>query len=133
MELATQLSAFVSNQPGILANLCGSLTDEKISIMGISVVDHTDYAVIRLVVSDSNRAVHLLGEAGLFVLESGIIRIELPEGPGGLEKVLKILADAKINVLYLYGTEPGSNESVIYLHSSDNKLAFSVLRTKLNL
>ena len=131
MEIVSQLSVFVANEPGILANICGSLSDEKISLRGISVVDHTDHALIRLVVSDPSRAAHLLGESGLFVIESEVIAVSISKGNGSLEKILKILAAGELNVLYLYGTEPASSApAVIFLNTSDNLAALELLRKK---
>lgn len=128
METAKQITVFATNQPGILAEICGSLSDENINILGVSVVDHVDHALIRLVVDKPTLALHLLGEAGLPTVESDVLRIRLPDGPGALEIVAKLMSEAGINIHYVYATEsfqPGA--SGLILHTSDNPRALQVI------
>ncbi|MCS7205335.1 MAG: ACT domain-containing protein [Leptospiraceae bacterium] len=134
MKIVPQLTIIASNKPGVLANICGSLSDENINITGISVVDHIEYAIIRMVVSDPKKAIHLLGEAGVPVLESEVIEVPLKKGPGSLEYVAEILANENLNIEYVYATESPSNggESILFLKSNDNKKAFEVLQKKLD-
>jgi len=120
MELVKQISVFTSNAPGVLANICGFLRDEKISLNGISVVDHSDHALIRIIPSDPQRTLHLLGEAGLCAVENEILRIELSRGAGSLERILKAFSDSGLDILYLYGSEPANDRPVVYLNLSDN-------------
>lgn len=133
MKIVEQLTILAANKPGVLANICGSLSDENINILGITVVDHLEYAMIRMVVSDPKKAVHLLGEAGILVYEGEVLQIPLKKGPGSLEFVAEILAEEKLNIEYVYGTESSNNgEAILYLKSNNNQKALEILKKKLD-
>ncbi len=133
MKLVEQLTVLAANKPGVLANICGSLSDENINILGIMVVDHLEYAMIRMIVSDSKKATHLLGEAGILVYEGEVLQISLKKGPGSLEYVAEILAEENLNIEYVYGTESSDNgEAVLYLKTNHNQKALEILGKKLD-
>jgi hypothetical protein len=133
MKIVPQLTILAANKPGVLANICGSLSDEQINIIGITVVDHLEYAMIRMVVSEPQKAIHLLGEAGILVLEGEVIQLSLKKGPGSLEYVAEILAEENLNIEYVYATESTNNgDSTLFLKSNDNHKALEVLRKKLD-
>lgn len=136
MRLMKQLTIIASNKPGVLASICGTLSDEHINITGISVVDHIDYAIIRMVVSDPQKAIHLLGEAGILVFDNDVIEISIKQGPGSLEQIASILSEEKLNIEYVYGTESHANsEAVLFLKTNDNQKAIEVLakhKTRIN-
>ncbi|MBI3394542.1 MAG: ACT domain-containing protein [Spirochaetia bacterium] len=127
MDIVKQITVLATNQPGTLADICGSLSDEKINILGVSVIDHVDHALIRLVVDKPVQAAHLLGEAGLMVVESDVIRAELTDGPGILEHVAKLMSDASININYVYATEAREGISTLILNTGDNQRAVGIL------
>ena len=128
MEIVNQLSVFATNEPGVLANVCGYLSDQKINIQGMSIVDHIDYALVRIVVDDPSKALHLLGEAGLFIIENEIVKMELSRKPGSLERIVKVLADGKLNIAYLYASEAVEGNPMVYIQTADNKVALSLLK-----
>lgn len=132
MKLVNQLLIFAANQPGVLANICGSLTDQQINIFAISVLDHADHALVRMVVDDTTKAVHLLGEAGLPVEEDQVISLPLSTGPGSLEKVANILAEAGLNIHYAYASESGGGDhnTNLILKTSDDTKALHLIREK---
>lgn len=132
MEIVKQLSVLAANRPGTLANICGMLRDEKINIRGITVADHVDHAVVRMVVDEAVRAVHLLGEAGLVVLEGEVIRIDLAFGPGSLEYVAEALGQGGLNIAYVYATEPPQANALssMYVMTDNNALALGVLQKR---
>lgn len=133
MKLIQQLTILAANKPGVLANICGSLSDEKINIIGITVVDHMEFAMIRMVVSDPQKAIHLLGEAGILVLEGEVIQLSLKKGPGSLEYIAEILANEGLNIEYVYATESTNNgESTLFLKSNNNQKALEILKKKLD-
>lgn len=130
MDIQSQLSVFASNQPGVLANICGLLSDEKINIFGFTVVDHIDHSLVRLVVDNPTKAAHLLGEAGLLVLETEVIRLNVHFGPGSLESVAQAMSDASLNIDYAYATEPQKDGgSTLFLKTNDNTKALAALRS----
>ncbi len=131
MKIINQLLIFAANKPGVLGNICGSLNDENINILAISVLDHVDHALIRIVVDDSTKALHLLGEAGLPVQEDQVVRVDLPHGPGGLEKIANTIAENGINIHYAYASESmDTAHSALILKTNDDMKAIRVLREK---
>lgn len=132
MEIVKQLSVLAANQPGTLANICGMLRDENINIRGITVADHVDHALVRMVVDESVRAAHLMGEAGLVVLDGDVIRIDLAFGPGSLEYVAEALGQGGLNIAYIYATEPPQESALssMYVMTDDNPRGLSVLQKR---
>jgi len=129
MEIIKQLLILAANQPGTLANICGTLSDDKINISGISVVDHVDHALIRLVPDDAQKALHLLGETGLPVMEDEVLRIEMKDQYGSLEKIANVISEAGLNIHYAYATEyPGTGRSALILKTSDDTKALAALK-----
>ena len=102
MKVAKQLALFVENKPGTLAAVCQALADKKINIEAISISDAVDHAVVRMVVDNPQKALHLLGEHGVLVIERDVLVVTGPSQPGALARVAKILAKQKINIEYAY-------------------------------
>lgn len=128
MQIAKQLSIFLKNRPGTLADVCGSLTDEGINILGFSVSDTVDHAVVRMVVDEPVKAIHMLGNAGVLVVENEILVIELRNEPGQLASLGRRLGAASINIEYAYGGVSGSHSvGVLFVRTSDVKRSYDVL------
>jgi len=103
METLKQLAVFVANRPGTLAQVCQRLAENGVNILGLSVADAVDHAVLRFVVDKPAVALHVLGDAGLLVVDSDIIALQLPNRPGQLSELGRIFAEAGINIEYAYG------------------------------
>ena len=127
MAIVQQLSVFLENKPGVLARLCQSLADEKINILGMSVSDTVDHAVVRLILSDADKARHLLESHGVLVVETDVVALMLPDRPGELATIAGKLAKAKINIEYAYGTAK-DGENMLIVRVSDLKKARKVLK-----
>jgi hypothetical protein len=97
-----QLSVFIANESGRVSQVTGVLGDGGINIRGFSVSDTADYGILRLVVDRPEEAHALLKRAGFTVKETDVICILLPDVPGGLAGVLKIVSDAGVNIEYVY-------------------------------
>ncbi len=104
MEIVIQLAVFLENKPGTMARMCRALEKEKINILALTVSDTVDHAVVRMVVSDTHKAVHLLEVHNVLVVESEVLMIESDNRPGSLAGIAERLAKAKINVEYAYMT-----------------------------
>src|SRR5881409_3752491 len=100
MQIATQLALFLDNRPGMLARVCEALSAAKINIFAITTSDTVDHSVIRMVVSDTRRALLLFEERGTLVVEAEVLMIEGDNKPGSLGKISQRLADAGINIEY---------------------------------
>ena len=102
VETATQLAVFLANRPGALARVCEALANAGINIYALATSDTVDHTVVRMVVSDSTKALMLLGEAGVLALESDVLTIETENQPGILAKIAERLAEAEVNIEYAY-------------------------------
>jgi hypothetical protein len=108
MKRVKQLALFLENKPGTLAKVCQALAAAKINIHAISVSDAVDHAVVRMVVSDPHKALHLLGEHGVLVVERDVLMLEGRNKPGELATIGVKLSKNKVNIEYAYSA-PASN------------------------
>lgn len=130
MQLAKQLAIFLENHPGMLASVCEALADEKINIHALTTSDTVDHSVIRMVVSDTRKALLLFEERGTLVVEDDVILVEESNKPGTLGKIARALATAKVNIEYCYcASAPGAKKGLLVLRVSDIKKAMKVLNT----
>ena len=124
-----QLSIFLENKPGVLAEVCKTLGAHDINIRGLSVSDTVDYAVVRLIVDDAQKAIHILGEHGALVVETDVLAVKMANEPGELAKLAADLARANVNIEYAYGTS-NSGLGTVFLRVSDVKKALKTLPPK---
>jgi len=128
--VTTQLSVFLENRAGVLAKVAQDLARHRVSIRALTVANLADHAVVRLVVSDARRALHLLGERGVLAFTSDVLAVEV-DASGTLAEIARRLGRAGVNIEYAYGSGPAEGgKAVIYLHVSDLKKARGVLRPK---
>lgn len=97
-----QLTVFLENQTGRLAEVAKILKDKNINLQGFSTTEARDYGILRLVVSDTELARKSLKDAGFTTHVADAICIKVEDRPGELYRVLEILADASINIDYIY-------------------------------
>lgn len=130
MQVRKQLSIFLKNEPGVLAKISSDLADHQIDILGMTVSDTVDHAVVRMITSDPDKAMDVLESAGMLVVESEVLVVELTNRRGALEQLAERLAKAKVNIEYAYGTV-GSREKrgVLIVRVSDTKKAIKALRS----
>ena len=98
----SQLSVFIENKSGRVSEITGLLGEAGISIRGFSVSDTAEYGILRLVVDRVAQGKEVLKAAGFTVREDDVICIDLPDKPGGLASVLRIVAEAGVNIEYVY-------------------------------
>src|SRR5436190_23121772 len=106
MQITKQLALFLENRPGMLARVCDALSSANINIYAISTSDTVDHAVVRMVVSDPDKAMYVFEEHGSLVVEDEVLMISGDNKPGGLAKLAHKLAAAKINIEYAYCATP---------------------------
>jgi hypothetical protein len=128
MQIAKQLAIFLENRPGTLARVCDALSDAKINIFAISTSDTIDHTVIRMVVSDTDKALHVFEEHGTLVVEDDVLMLDADNRPGSLANIAHKLAKAKVHIEYAYSaTSPHSKKGLMILRVSDPKKALKVL------
>ncbi len=97
-----QLSVFLENNPGRLAELCRVLGDAEVNMRALMVADTAEYGVVRVICDTPARAQEVLEGAGFGVSVTEVIAVEVPDRPGGLAHVLELLGDDGLNVEYAY-------------------------------
>lgn len=132
MKIVAQLGLFLKNSPGALAAVCDALAAAKINIYALSVADTVDHAVVRIVVSDPRKAMHLFEAHGTLVVASDVIMLENENRPGSLSKIARLLSAKKINIEYAYlASQPSSRRGLLVLRVNDAKKALKILKAGL--
>jgi len=109
-----QISVFLENQAGRLAQVTRLLGDNNVNIRAMSIADTDDYGILRIIVSDPDAAIKVLKEAGFTGNATDVIAVEVKDQPGGLANVLEILQQANINIEYLYAfVQKASNAALV--------------------
>ena len=130
MQITKQLALFLENRPGMLARVCDALSAAKINIYAISTSDTVDHSVVRMVVSDPAKALHVFEEHSTLVLQDDVLMITGDNKPGTIAKIAHKLAEAKINIEYAYcATPPDAKRGLVILRVSDPKKAMKVLNS----
>ncbi len=124
-----QISVFLENKSGRLAEVAEVLALAGINIRALSLADTVDFGILRLIVNDTEKAKRVLKEKSFTVGKTEVVAIEVPDRPGGLAGILKALDGAGINVEYMYAFVQRSGENAIILFRFDElEKAISVLQ-----
>jgi hypothetical protein len=129
MKVQKQLSIFLANKPGVLGNICEEFAKHEINILGLTVSDTVDHSVVRLLTSDPQKATTMLGEAGVLVVQTNVLVLDLADRPGALAELSHKLARAKVTIEYAYGTTSESGGNLV-LRVSDTRKALQALAPK---
>jgi hypothetical protein len=97
-----QLSVFVENSPGRLAEITGILGNAGIDLRAMSIADTKDFGVLRVIVNEPARAQEVLRAANCVVSVTPVLAVAIEDTPGSLSRVLRVLADANISIEYIY-------------------------------
>lgn len=112
--LVKQLSIFLENKRGRFTEVAKLLGKEDINMRAFTVSENSDFGILRLIVSDTDRAIQLLRDNKYAVTEADVIFLRCPNVPGALGKVMDIITNAKIFIEYMYAfAEDGSANVVI--------------------
>lgn len=112
-----QLTVFIENRAGRLEEVAQVLKDSDINIVSVSLADTSEYGLLRFILSDYQKAVRVLKDAGFSAMASDVIAVKLTQEVGQLSELLTVLSKVKVNVEYMYGL------------TSDDQTAFIVLKT----
>lgn len=122
--MVKQLSVFVENKPGRLMEILRALADSKIDIKALSLADTTEFGIIRMIVSDADKAKKVLNNDGVVVRICNVLAVAVNDEPGALMNTFEILSENKISVEYMYAFgEKLGNSSVIAIRTDDMDLA----------
>ena len=126
-----QFNVFLENRLGKLLDVVRRFETTDIRIISLTVVNYADCAIVRLVLSDPERALEILQQAGLPVTESDLLVVGLPDGPQPLLSICKALLMAEINVHYAYPLLIGPHgHAAVAIHVEDHEAAATTLRNQ---
>jgi hypothetical protein len=107
-----------------------ALAEAKVNIFAITTSDTVDHSVVRLVVNDYRKALHVFEEHGTLVIEDDVLMVEGTNKPGELARLARKFSEAKINIEYCYSaTSPEAKKGLLILRVSDVKKAMKLLNT----
>ena len=110
-----QISVFVENKPGALYALTAVLAQGQIDMRALSLAETKDFGIVRLIVNDLYKTTTLLKDAGYVHSLTPVVGVAIPDVPGGLNRVLQVLTDAKVNVEYMYAFLGGKDVDHAYM------------------
>ncbi|MFA5646430.1 MAG: ACT domain-containing protein [Candidatus Ratteibacteria bacterium] len=123
-----QISIFLENKAGRLQDALSVLAREKINIRALAIADTSEFGILRIIVTDPDRAVALLTENHFTVRQTEVIAIGVSDQPGGLSGALDILRKADINVEYLYAfVKQSAEKAVVILRVEDVEAGRKIL------
>lgn len=123
-----QISVFMENRPGRLAEITKVLSDNDIDIRAINIADTTDFGILRMIVNDEVKAERVLRENQMTANTSDVIAISISDSVGAFSNVIQLLKDRDISIEYIYSfIGEKSTKAVIVLKTSDLEASTEVL------
>ena len=126
-----QISVFLENKSGRLAEVTELLADNGINLRALSLADTADFGILRLIVNDIDKAKSVLKSGGFTVGRTEVLAVEVPDRPGGMAGILAVLGENSINVEYMYAfVQKEGEHAVIIFRFDDLDAAISALQAK---
>ncbi len=124
-----QISIFLENKSGRLAQVTQVLSENGINLRALSLADTADFGILRIIVNDADKAVKVLKDADYTFGETDVVAVEVPDKPGGLASILSALWEAGLGVEYMYAfvKSSGANAVMIFRFEDTDK-AVDVLK-----
>jgi hypothetical protein len=124
-----QISVFLENKSGRIAEVTGILSGAGVNIRALSLADTSDFGVLRLIVDDNQRAEEALKKNNFTVGKTFVVAVEVEDRPGGLHTILDILQKVNINVEYMYAfVHPDTSNAVMIFRFEKLEEAVRVLQ-----
>ena len=120
---------FVENKEGRIKKAINTLGQEKINIRALSIADTTKYGILRLIVSDNEKAIAALEKDGFIVKENEVIILAVPDEPNGLNSTLAVFDEKGINLEYLYAfVSSKTDEAIVVMRLENMEKAIDALK-----
>ncbi|ALC16664.1 ACT domain protein [Desulfuromonas soudanensis] len=115
-----QISIFIENKSGRLADVTHALGSAGINIRALSLADTSDFGILRLIVDKTDEAKTALKDQGFTVNKTEVVAVEVPDRPMGLYGILQVLDRGKVNVEYMYAFVERCGENAVIIFRFDN-------------
>lgn len=128
--LLKQLTVFVENKQGSLVDITDTLAENHVNLRALSIADTQEFGLLRLIVNDNDAAVSALTDKGYLLKVTEVVGVKIGDAPGMLSKALAVLAEAGVNVEYLYAFMARTEKhAYVVLRPTDNVAAEKALET----
>ncbi len=124
-----QLSCSMPDRAGLLFEVTDAIATAKINITSICAYGMDNTAYFMLITENNAKAKKALVHCGLMVKEDEVVAVDLPNKAGELQKIARKIADAGINIVYMYATAAAGKSSTCIFKTSDDKKAIKVINT----
>ena len=126
--MVQQLSVFLQNKSGKIAAVVRALSDSGVDIRALSIADTTDFGILRMLVSDISAAKAALAEQNCILSVNEVTVVTVPDTPGGLSRVLTLMAQEEIDIEYMYSLiDRGKEDAYMVFRVSDENRLLKVL------
>jgi hypothetical protein len=123
-----QISVFLENRKGRLAEVTQTLAREKVNIRALSLADTSDFGVLRIIVNNPERCLAALKAKSFVAQVTEVIAVEVEDTPGGLARILEVLDGDNVNVEYMYAyVEKSRDNAIVIVRIDDRERALAVL------
>jgi hypothetical protein len=124
-----QISIFLENKSGRLAEVTRLLGKGGVNIRALTLADTTDFGILRLIVSEKAKALEILKKAGFTVGMTEVVAVEVSDRPGGLAEILEQLGEEGVNVEYMYAfVEKSGDDAVVIFRFDEPDKAVAILQ-----
>ena len=122
--LVTQISVFLENRPGTLREATSILSEAGINLRALNIAETSDYGVLRLITEDPERTAEVLREQGFLAARTTVLELQVPDEPGGLDRVLRVIAENGFDIEYMYSimVSQGGSAGMIFRVRKPEKL-----------
>ena len=118
--MVNQISIFAENKKGAVRAITQILSDADINIQSFVTNDSAEFGIIRMLVSDADKAGALLSDAGYQIKQTPVMAVEIPDEAGSLDRLLQRIESANVNIDYIYTSfDRNSADPVIVIHADD--------------
>lgn len=124
-----QVSVFVSNRPGRLQAVCNSLAEAGVNLLSLTLADSGEFGLIRLIVSDAEKAVDVLAKAGLSATITDVVACPVNASIGGLAGLLNTaVGSQQIDYMYAFPSTSKEGDNIMILRFQDPEKAIDALQ-----
>lgn len=124
----SQISVFVENKPGTLAELIKVFSDHNIDLKALSLAETPEYGIVRVIVDDTEKTTEMLRSENWTCKKNHVLQVLVPDEPGSLLKIFSILGENQINIAYSYAFYSGEKGSAsLIMRLDDNEKAIELL------
>jgi hypothetical protein len=124
-----QISVFLENSAGRIAEVTKTLADVGINLRALSIADTADFGILRIIVDNNEAAQKALSKAGFTIRETAVAAVELVDTPGSLAKVMEIFKASKVNIEYLYASlKDRDGKAVVIFKLADHEKGLQIIK-----